>query len=260
MIRFKASFSERFHTHFVEFFSMDHREKLDAIILAGGRGTRLREIIGDLPKVLAPVNNRPFLDVVLSFLNKCGCVQKVVIAVGYLADKVMKEYADRHEYDFEILFSEEKELLGTGGAIRKALSYTKTADVLALNGDSYVDVNIADFIETHRKKHAAMTIVLTELQNTSRYGRVKVNGGQRIVSFEEKTPGQAAEYVNAGMYLFKRELIYSIQENKTISLEKELLPIFLEKGVYGHVSHGRFMDIGVPDTYSMAQKFFREAS
>jgi D-glycero-alpha-D-manno-heptose 1-phosphate guanylyltransferase len=233
-------------------------EKLDAIILAGGRGTRLREIISDLPKVLAPVNNRPFLDIILSFLNKCGCVRRVVIAVGYLADKVTKEYADRHEYGFEILFSEEKELSGTGGAIREALRYTETDDVLALNGDSYVDVNIADFIETHRKKHAAMTIVLTEIENTSRYGRVKLNSEQRIISFEEKIPGEGGEYVNAGMYLFNRELIYSIQENKIISLEKELLPTFLEKGVYGYITHGKFMDIGVPEMYKMAQTYFQE--
>jgi len=236
----------------------DHMEKLDAIILAGGLGTRLREIIDDLPKVLAPVNNRPFLDVILSFLNKCGCIQRVVIAVGYLADKVIKEYTNRHEYDFEILFSEEKELLGTGGAIRKALPYTKTEDVLALNGDSFVDVTIVDLIETHRKKHAAMTIVLTEIEDTSRYGRVKVNNEQRIVSFEEKTPGQAGAYVNAGMYLFTRELIYSIQEDRIISLEKEILPILLEKGIYGYITHGKFMDIGIPETYKIANTYFRE--
>jgi D-glycero-alpha-D-manno-heptose 1-phosphate guanylyltransferase len=127
---------------------MDRRKKLDAIILAGGLGTRLREIVGDLPKVLALVNNRPFLDIILSFLHKSGCIQRVVIAVGYLADKIMKEYTGRHEYDFEIHFSGEKELLGTGGAIRKALDYTKTGDVLARNGDSYVDVNVVDLIET----------------------------------------------------------------------------------------------------------------
>lgn len=89
-------------------------DKLATIILAGGLGTRLREITGDLPKVLALVNDRPFLDVILSSLNKCGCVRRVVFAVGYLADKVIKEYAHRPEYDFKILFFEEKEPLGTG--------------------------------------------------------------------------------------------------------------------------------------------------
>ncbi len=238
--------------------NMVDMEKLDAIILAGGLGARLREIISDLPKVLAPVNNRPFLDIILSSLNKCGCVQRVVVAVGYLADKVIKEYTNRHEYDFEILFSEEKELLGTGGAIRKALPYTKTEDVLILNGDSYTDVDIVDLIETHRKKHAAITIVLTEVENTGRYGRVRINDEQRIVSFKEKTPCQAAGYVNAGMYLFNRELLYCIEENRVISLEKELLPVFLKKGIYGYITRGKFMDIGVPDTYRIADTYFRE--
>jgi len=233
-------------------------EKIDAIILAGGPGTRLRKIIGVLPKALAPVNNIPFLDLLLSFLKKSGCVQRVVIAVGYLADQVIGAYTDRHEYGFEIIFSEEKKLLGTGGAIRKALPYTKTENVLALNGDTYTDVNIADLIDTHRKKHAAMTIVLAEIENKGRYGRVKLNSGHRIVSFKEKSRGQAGAYVNAGMYLFKRELFYSIQENRVISFEKELLPLFLEKGAYGFITRGKFMDIGVPETYRMADTYFRE--
>lgn len=234
-------------------------EKLDAIILAGGSGVRLRKVIDDLPKALAPVNNRPFLDLILSFLNRCCCVKRAVIAVGHLADKVIKEYANRHEYDFDILFSEEKELLGTGGAIRKALPYTDTQDILVLNGDTYVDVNVVDLVELHRKKHSAMTVVLTEIENDGRYGSVKVDGAQRILSFNEKTPGQAGTYVNAGMYVFKRELIYNVPTNRTISLEKQLLPVLLEKGIYGHVTRGKFMDIGTPEAYGMADAYLREA-
>lgn len=233
-------------------------ENLDTIILAGGRGTRLRTVLTDLPKVLAPVNNRPFLDIILGFLNKWGCIKRVIIAVGYMADKVIKEYTNRQEYNFEILFSKEKKLLGTGGAIKKALLYTKTEDVLVLNGDSYVDVNVEDLIRTHRKRHAAMTIVLKEIENVNRYGRVKLNKEYRIVSFEEKNPDQRGGYINAGMYIFKRELFDNIKENKVISLEKELLPIFLEKGVYGYISHGKFIDIGVPETYKIADKYLGE--
>jgi D-glycero-alpha-D-manno-heptose 1-phosphate guanylyltransferase len=234
-------------------------EKLDAIILAGGFGVRLRKVIDDLPKALAPVNNRPFLDIILSFLNRCGCVKRAVIAVGHLADKVIKEYANRHEYDFDILFSEEKELLGTGGAIRKALPFTDTQDVLAVNGDTYVDVNIVDLVKTHRKKHAAMTIVLTAIENDGRYGSVKVDAAHRILSFDEKMPGEAGAYVNAGMYIFKRELIYTVPANRTISLEKQLLPVLLEKGIYGHITRGKFMDIGTPEAYGMASAYLRGA-
>ena len=233
-------------------------EKLDAIILAGGLGTRLREVVHDLPKVLAPVSNRPFLDINMGFLNKWSRIQKVVIAVGYMADKIIKEYTDRHEYHFEIFFSEEKELLGTGGAIKKALRYTETKNILALNGDSFVDVNIEDLVRTHRGKKASMTVVLKEVGNTVRYGKVNINDEQRITSFEEKKPEQGSGYINAGVYIFNRELFGNIKENKIISLEKELLPIFLGKAVYGYICHGKFIDIGIPETYEKASTYLRE--
>jgi D-glycero-alpha-D-manno-heptose 1-phosphate guanylyltransferase len=233
-------------------------EKLDAIILAGGLGTRLREVLTDLPKVLAPVNNRPFLDILLNFLNKSHCIRKVIIAVGYMADKITKEYSNRPEYIFKILFSEEKELLGTGGAIKKALQYVETDNVLALNGDSYVDVNVNDLMRNHRKRNAAMTIVLKKVENANRYGSVKLNTEGRIISFEEKIPGKTRGYINAGMYVFKKELFDDVKEDKVLSLEKELLPIFLGNGVYGYISHGKFIDIGIPETFKVVSRYLKE--
>lgn len=235
-------------------------DKVDTIILAGGLGTRLREVLTDLPKVLAPVNNRPFLDIILGFLNKSKHIERVVIAVGYMADKVIREYTDRSEYNFEILFSEEKELLGTGGAIKKALHYTTTGDILVLNGDSYVDADIEGLIKAHEEKNATMTIVLREIEDTSRYGRVKLNSDHRIIAFEEKHPDQKNGYINAGIYIFKRELFDKIEGNRVISLEKELLPVFIDKGVYGYISHGKFIDIGVPETYKIAATYLGEVS
>ena len=114
-------------------FKKNINEKVDVIILAGGLGTRLREVISDVPKVMAPINSRPFLDILLSFLNKWDCINRVIIAVGYMADKIIGEYKNSKKYDFKIFFSEEKELLGTGGAIKRALKYAETDNVLALN-------------------------------------------------------------------------------------------------------------------------------
>lgn len=234
-------------------------EKLDAIILAGGLGTRLRKVINDLPKGLAPVNKRPFLDIILNSLNKWDyCIRSVIIAVGYMADKIVKEYSDRSGYNFKILFSEEKELLCTGGAIKKALRYTKADDILVLNGDSYLDVDIEELIKAHRRNNAVMTMVLKEVENANRYGRVKIGSDYRIIYFEEKNPKQEGGYINAGMYIFKRELFDDIEENKVVSLEKELLPVFIKKGVYGYITHGKFIDIGVPETYKIADKYLKE--
>lgn len=233
-------------------------EKLDSIILAGGLGTRLRGVVPELPKVLAPVNEKPFLDIILSALSKWECIEKVVIAVGYMADKIIERYKDTSRYNFKILFSVEEELLGTGGAIKKVLPQTETDNVLVLNGDSYVETDLYDLEKKHMGVSASMSIVLREVENASRYGRVKLNGENRIVCFEEKTPGPSKGYINAGMYLIKRKLFDEVENNIVISLEKELLPVFIRKRVYGYISYGKFIDIGIPETYKYADKYLKE--
>lgn len=231
---------------------------LDAIILAGGLGTRLRGVINDLPKVLVPIGRKPFLDILLSFLSKNNDISKVVLAIGYLSNKIIDRYENCGAYGFEILFSVEKELLGTGGAIKKALKYTETENVLVLNGDSYIEVNIEDLFAAHKKNSASMTIVLKEMENAARYGSVVLAGNNRVVSFEEKNPGIQRGYVNAGIYLLKKELFDNIEENKVLSLERDLLPDFIKKPLYGYVSHGKFIDIGIPEAYETSHDYLKE--
>jgi NDP-sugar pyrophosphorylase family protein len=232
-------------------------EKLDSIILAGGLGTRLKKAIPNLPKSLAPVNGKPFLDLILSVLNNWKCIEKVIIAVGYMADKIVERYGDTSEYSFKILFSVEEELLGTGGAIKKALQYAETDNILVLNGDSYVDINLCDLVKKHLQTNMLMTIVLREVKNANRYGRVKLNSDDRVIFFEEKNPKPSRGYINAGIYLIKKELFDNVKDNKVISLEKELLPVFVEKGAYGYISRGKFIDIGVPEAYKMVDKYLK---
>lgn len=233
-------------------------EKLDSIVLAGGLGTRLRGVVPELPKALAPVNDKPFLDIILSSLSKWGCIEKVVIAAGYMADKIIERYRDTSRYNFKMLFSVEEELLGTGGAIKKALQQTETDSVLVLNGDSYVETDLHVLAKKHMETSASMTIVLREVDNASRYGRVKLNSDNRIECFEEKTPERSKGYINAGMYLIKRKLFDDVKDNNVISLEKELLPAFIKEGVFGYISSGKFIDIGIPETYKIADKYLKE--
>ncbi len=233
-------------------------KKIDSIILAGGLGTRLRKVVPDLPKPMVSINGKPFLDLILSLLNKCGSIERVILAVGYMADKIIERYEKSSEYSFEILFSVEEKLLGTGGAIKKALKYTKTENVLVLNGDSYVDIDLYDFLKKHLQTNADMTIVLKELENSNRYGSVKIDENNKITCFEEKKTGVSKGYVNAGIYLIKRSLFDSIKEQAVISLEKELLPVFIKKDVFGYIGKGKFIDIGIPETYRMADKYLRE--
>lgn len=233
-------------------------KKIDSIILAGGLGTRLREVVPGLPKPMVPINGKPFLDLILSLLNRSGSVARVIIAVGYMADKIIERYEKSSEYNFEILFSIEETLLGTGGAIKNALKYTETNNILVLNGDSYVEVDLYDFLKEHLYTNADMTIVLKELENANRYGSVRIDENNKITCFEEKKTGLSKGYVNAGIYLIKKTLFEGIKENVVISLEKELLPVFIMNEVFGYIRSGKFIDIGTPETYRMADKYLYE--
>ncbi len=233
-------------------------EKIDVIILAGGLGTRLKSIVPDLPKALSPINGRPFLDYILDFLEESDSVNNVILAVGYMADQIIEKYTNRHEYNFEILFSREETVLGTGGAIKRALQYSTTDSIMVLNGDSYVDVRVNDVIAFHREKNSSMTIIVKKIRNPGRYGLIKFDDNHRITSFNEKRTSTTEGYVNTGIYLFKREIFNNIEENRTISLEKELIPFFINSNIYGFVTHGKFIDIGIPETYQIADKFFKE--
>lgn len=236
-------------------------EKIDAIILAGGEGKRLRSIVNEIPKPLATVGGKPFLDILIEQLSEFNYINSVVLAVGYKAEKIIERYKDCSKYNFNITFSIEEELLGTGGAIKKAIKHTKTKDILVLNGDSYTEVNIKDLIITHRNNEAKITIVLLEVEDVSRYGSVRVNSQNRILSFEEKKEYTGPGLINAGIYLIQKNIFSDIEENKVISFEKEVLPIFIrnfKNNIYGYIVKGEFIDIGIPETYKIASKYLKK--
>lgn len=235
-------------------------EKVDAIILAGGLGTRLKGTVPDLPKALSPVHGRPFLDHILYFLEESNAVKSVTLAVGHMADQILGQYTGNKGYSFEILFSREETLLGTGGAINRALRYATTDSVMVLNGDSYVDADLNDVVAFHREKNASMTIIVKKIKNPGRYGLVRFDDNHRITSFNEKQTSATEGYINTGIYLLKRQIFNNIEESKVLSLEKELMPLFIHSGgVYAFATHGKFIDIGVPETYLIAEEFFKEA-
>jgi D,D-heptose 1,7-bisphosphate phosphatase len=230
-------------------------EPMDTIILAGGLGMRLRAIVDDRPKALAPVGGRPFLDLLLNFLDSWNCTRNVVVATGHMGDKIEDEYTYRRGFHFRICFSREECLLGTGGAIKKALAHTRTKNVLVMNGDSFTNVNLTKLLSTHAKTGSDMTIVLKKMADASRYGKVEFDETGRIVRFQEKDFVNGGGYVNSGIYVIKREIFEKVQKEKVLSLEKELLPAFISRQVFGYVTRGRFIDIGVPETYRVAKAY-----
>jgi NDP-sugar pyrophosphorylase family protein len=226
-------------------------------ILAGGFGTRLRSRVADRPKVLAPVRGRPYLCYLLDQLAGAG-LRKVVLLTGYMAEAVEATLGQDYR-GMKLVYSPEPEPLGTGGALRLALPLIASQQALVLNGDSYCDVELSDFWLVHIRQRAAVSLVLAEVADTTRFGKVHV-ADQRIERFEEKQSASGAGWINAGVYLLGREQIAEISPRRAVSLEREMFPAWAARGcLHGFRSAGRFLDIGTPESYTEAETFFRAA-
>ena len=228
--------------------------EIPVAILAGGLGTRLRPAIGERPKVVAEVNGRPFLAFLLDQVARAG-FRDVVLCVGLQADAVEAALGDRHG-PLRLAYSREPEPLGTAGALRLALPRLAGPDVLVLNGDSFCDVDLAAAWAWHRAQRSSATLVLVEVVDTGRYGRVDVDEAGVICRFAEKQDAGTPGWINAGIYLLARERIAAIEPGRALSFEREVLPHWIGTGLRGHRTRGRFIDIGTPQSYSAASRFF----
>ncbi len=233
---------------------------LTAVILAGGQGLRLRSVVNDRPKVLAPVAGRPFLLHLLDRLAEQGC-RRAVISTGYGSDQVEGALGARYR-DVSIDYSCEPAPLGTAGALRHALPLLFSEPVLVLNGDSYCDFTLAPFYAWHRNCKSAASLWLTQVADARRYGRVRVAADETVLSFEEKPKwaGTAAavpsHWINAGVYLLSRRFIVSIPTGRAVSLEREVFAAWLGRGLHGYCCPVPFLDIGTPESYAAAERFF----
>lgn len=220
-------------------------------ILAGGLGTRLRSVVGDHPKVLADVNGRPFLALLLRHLASFG-FKRIVLCTGYKAEEVEQAFG-RTFGELSIVHSRERAPLGTGGALRQALPFLQSERVLVLNGDSFCDVDLEDFCAWHSARSAGASLVLAWVEDKSRFGQVELSESDRIAEFAEKGSAAGGGWINAGVYLIERELIQLLPANMTLSLEREVLPMWIPQGIFGFKTQGRFLDIGTPGSYAQAQ-------
>jgi NDP-sugar pyrophosphorylase family protein len=228
-----------------------------AVVLAGGMGTRLRGVVGDRPKVLAEVGGRPFLARLLDQLAGAG-IGEAVLCTGYLADQVEQTFGDAHGA-LHLVYCRELSPLGTGGALRAAAPCLRSDPVLVMNGDSFCEADLPALWDRHRATAAEATLVLTRVADTRRYGRVAIDAGGAVVAFEEKGGPGGPGWVNAGICLLSRRVILSIPPSRPVSLEREVFPAWIGRGFYGLPCQGRFLDIGTPETYAAAERFFAEA-
>lgn len=228
-------------------------KNIKAAILAGGLGSRLRSVVSDRPKVMAEIGGRPFLEYILNKLEKAG-VGQVVLCTGHMGEIIRDTFGNAHGR-LGLYYSQEMVPLGTGGAVRYALNLLDSESVLVMNGDSYCDADLNTFWEFHQSKGAKATLLLVKSADRGRrYGHVRINPKGQVVSFDEKSADAADGWINAGIYLLKKELILSIPEGKRVSLEEEMFPPWIGMGLYGFQSDGPFIDIGVPEDYSRAEQ------
>jgi NDP-sugar pyrophosphorylase family protein len=227
---------------------------LTAAILVGGLGTRLQARVQDRPKVLANVNGRPFLAYLLDQLSSAGICQ-TVLCTGHLASMVEDTFGPSHG-GMRLAYSHEKAPLGTAGALRLALPQLYSDPVLVLNGDSFCDADLGGFLGFYRSRGANATVLLTEVPDTGRFGRVALNEEEQIIRFEEKGSAAGAGWINAGIYLLSQRLLLDIPTSRAVSLEREVFPAWVGRGLYGWRGGGRFIDIGTPDSYAEAARFF----
>jgi D-glycero-alpha-D-manno-heptose 1-phosphate guanylyltransferase len=222
---------------------------IEAIVLAGGLGTRLRGVVPDEPKVMAPIHGRPFLEIVLASLARKHC-SRVVLSLGYKSERVVGHFGARFA-GMQLVYEIERAPLGTGGALRRALGHCESDHVFVLNGDTYLDLEVADIEEQWRRNRVPI-IVAREVDDAARYGRLDVAGG-RVTSFVEKgTPGRGL--INAGLYVLPRDIAREFPPIEVFSLERDFLTKAVSCSPYQYfVSRGYFIDIGIPEDYARAQ-------
>jgi D-glycero-alpha-D-manno-heptose 1-phosphate guanylyltransferase len=219
---------------------------MKAIILAGGLGLRLRKIIQDVPKPMAPINGKPFLEYLILYLKGQG-VSEVILATGHKSSVIKKYFGSGKRIGMKIRYSYETKPLGTAGAIKKALALIRDESFVVLNGDSYADVNLGRLLKYHFQKKSAITMALVEIDNVSRYGSVRIDRKGKVLKFDEKKNGGRG-FVNAGVYVINRNACRCIGRG-SVSLEKDILPFMAESGLYGMPVKSFFIDMGLPKDY-----------
>jgi D-glycero-alpha-D-manno-heptose 1-phosphate guanylyltransferase len=224
-------------------------------ILCGGLGSRLKSTVNDLPKAMAPIFGRPFLYYLFEWLIKNGA-HEVVLCTGYRGDQIKRHFAEQFGR-LRLTYSHEEEPLGTGGAIRKALSKIDTNDVLVVNGDTYCQTNLSDFISWHKKGGFNTSILLAYTPEVERYGSVEIDNDGYVIEFQEKSKRRGVGLVNAGIYYMSRSTIEEMPEDENFSLEFQVLPNLIGKGLGGYKIDTPFLDIGTPSSYKSAATFFR---
>ena len=228
---------------------LNRMELPTALILAGGRGTRLNGLLGDLPKPMMPIGMRPFLHWQIEMLKRQG-VSNFILSVGHKSDKIIR-YFDDVSLDCNVTYSIEKEPLGTGGAIKKAIEEHHLKEFFVFNGDTFFDFPLSALITLHHQKQADISLALVSHFNPDRYGLIEL-ADSRITSFSSGKKNDKG-LINAGAYLINGSAFVSAK-NRNFSFENDFLSEHVNSmRFFGQEFSGRFLDIGTPESMALAQ-------
>ncbi len=230
--------------------SEDALANIDVAVLAGGLGTRIRGVLGDTPKVLAPVAGRAFLGHLLDYLGTYGA-RRVVLCLGHLADRVTAWLARGDSAgSMDVVCQIEPRPLGTAGALGFVRSELRSGTVLVVNGDTFLDADLRAFVASHRLSGADASVLCVTVEDAARYGRVEIGPDSRIRRFVEKGPGSGT--INAGVYLFSAAFLDRLTAAGAVSLERDVLEKAPPGSLHAHVAKARFIDIGTPESLAAA--------
>ncbi len=219
-------------------------------ILAGGLGTRLRDVTGEAPKSMAQVAGRPFLAYLLLQLRRDG-FRDVVVLTGYGADAIERYFGTGGSLGVDITYSREPLPLGTGGALRLAATRSPGERYLVMNGDSFLDIHVDALVHAHRSavaRGAVATVALARVPDAARFGTVEIDARGTVTRFVEKSAGSRGD-INAGIYVLEASVIEAIEPDRPVSLEREILAGLVGRGLMGIPYEAAFADIGVPESY-----------
>lgn len=226
---------------------------IEAIVLAGGFGTRLREVVSDLPKPMAPIGGKPFLAYLLENMAKNG-INRAILSVGYMSEKIIEYFGNAYA-GMELKYCIEDEPLGTGGAIKKAIELIKGDHVYVFNGDTYLNFRIEE-LEKDWFKNKKSRIVCVNVESSKRYGALDIASDTGRIRGIREEGNIGPQTINAGCYLLNVQQFENFNEKK-FSFEQDFLKKNLVKGgFYSYLTNGYFIDIGIPEDFEVAKRYF----
>ncbi len=224
----------------------------EAVLLAGGMGTRLQRVLPDLPKPMAPINGKPFIEYIMDYLITFN-IRKFILSVGYKHEAFSSHFSNNYK-GVPVIFSVEETPLGTGGGIHKAIALAEGYNILVLNADTMFKLDIFSMYSLHQSVSADITMGLRKMEEISRYGSVETDSNSRVTGFYEKDSKKGYGTINGGVYIFKKDIFEKRKMPEKFSLEKDFLePFYPSTKIYGYSSDAYFIDIGIPKDYEKAQ-------